>query len=75
MMEAAMAQEYMTRRQVAEYLTSHGLPIGKGQLEKLCWQGEGPPEEGVWGNRKIYKPDRVLEWALTRHLKSSGGAS
>jgi hypothetical protein len=68
----AMAQEFMTRRQVAAYLTEHGLPIGKGQLDKLCWRGEGPPCAGDWGNRKLYRPDVALDWALKR---LNGGAS
>ena len=67
-----MQQEFLTRRQLVEYLTNLGLPIGKGQLDKIIWRGEGPPAAGRWGNRDVFRPDVALDWALKR---LQGGAS
>jgi hypothetical protein len=61
-----MAQVFLTRRALVKYLNERGLPIGMGQLEKLCWRGEGPAEAGEWGNRKIYTPDEADDWLMKR---------
>ena len=67
-------QEFLTRRQLAEYLTSLGLPIGKGTIDKLCMRGEGPPAAGRWGNRDVYRPEQVRAWAM-RYLRPSPNAA
>ena len=61
-------REYMTRRQLAEFLTERGFPISKSTLDKLAMpsRGEGPPHVGFWGNRALYEPDKSLAWAKKR---------
>ena len=61
-------REYMTRRQLAEFLTERGFPISKSTLDKLAMpsRGEGPPAAGFWANRALYDPARALTWAKGR---------
>lgn len=59
-------QEFLTRRQLVEHLKSLGLPIGLAQVNKLAMRGEGPPPAGRWGNRDVYRPSEVRDWALQR---------
>jgi hypothetical protein len=61
-----LQQEFWTRRQLVEELNKRGLPIGKGQLDKLIWSGEGPPNAGRWGNRDVFQPKRAIAWAISR---------
>ena len=61
-----MQQEFWTRRQLVEELNKRGLPIGKGQLDKLIWSGEGPETAGRWGNRDVFQPERAIAWAISR---------
>jgi hypothetical protein len=69
-----MMQEFLTRRQLAEYLTNLGLPLGKSQLDKIIWRGEGPPAVGRWGNRDVYRPAEAYDWAM-RYLRPSPSAA
>lgn len=61
-------KEYLTRRELAAFLTEHGFPISKSTLDKLSMPAinEGPPAAGFWGNRALYDPDRALAWAKKR---------
>ncbi len=61
-------REYMTRRQLAEFLTERGFPISKSTLDKLAMpsRGEGPPPAGFWANRALYDPTKALAWAKGR---------
>jgi hypothetical protein len=61
-------ERYLTRGELAEYLTQHGLPISKSTLDKLAMpsRGEGPPHVGFWGNRVLYDPAKALAWAKRR---------
>jgi hypothetical protein len=66
-----MATEFITRPQVAKYLSSIGLPLGKSMLDKIIWRGEGPPAAGRWGKRDVFRPDEVREWAMKKYLRKS----
>jgi hypothetical protein len=61
-------REYLTRRQLAEFLTDRGYKTSKSTLDKLCMpsRGEGPPAAGFWGNRALYDPNKALAWAKNR---------
>jgi hypothetical protein len=61
-------REYLTRRQLADFLTNAGFPISESTLDKLCMpsRDEGPPAAGVWGNRALYHSDKALAWAKRR---------
>jgi hypothetical protein len=63
-------ERYLTRRQLAKFLSEHGFPIGKSTLDKLAMPSrggdEGPPAAGFWGNRALYDPDKALAWAKKR---------
>jgi hypothetical protein len=63
---------YMTRRQLAHFLSENGFPISKSTLDKLCMTscGEGPPAEGYWSNKALYSPDKALIWAKRRFRTS-----
>jgi len=58
----------MTRRELAEFLTSRGFPISKSTLDKLSMptRAEGPPHAGYWGCRVLYDPEQALSWARQR---------
>jgi hypothetical protein len=67
-----MHQEFLTRRQLVAFLNALGLPIGKGQLDKLIWRGDGPPAAGRWGNRDVFRPEAAREWAMS-HMRPLTG--
>jgi len=56
------------RTKLSEFLTSHGYPIGKGTIERICSpaQNKGPPIDAWWNGRALYDPDVVLQWAEAR---------
>jgi hypothetical protein len=61
-------REYLTRRQLVEFLAERGFPISESTLNKLAMPscGEGPPQAGVWGGKAFYAPTKALEWARAR---------
>jgi hypothetical protein len=62
---------YLTRRELAKFLTERGFPMSKSTLDKLAMpsRNEGPPHVGFWGNRALYDPERALAFLRTlRHL-------
>jgi hypothetical protein len=65
---------YLTRRELADYLTEHGFPISRSTLDKLAMPSRGgdsaPPAAGFWGNRALYDPDKALAWAKSRFRKN-----
>ena len=65
---------YLTRRELAEYLTEQGFPISRSTLDKLAMPSRGhdgsPPAAGFGGNRALYDPDKALAWAKSRFRKS-----
>jgi hypothetical protein len=66
--EPSMSKRYLTRRELAEFLSSEGYPISESTLEKLCMPSfdKGPPAAGFWGNRALYDPNKALAWAAQR---------
>jgi len=62
------AKNYLTRRQLVEFLTERGYPISFSTLSKLCMpsRDEGPPLVGRWGSRDFYDPAQALAWARSR---------
>jgi hypothetical protein len=64
----ASSDRYLTRRELAVFLTERGFPISKSTLDKLAMpsRDEGPPHAGFWGNRALYDPDKSLAWARKR---------
>lgn len=63
---------YLTRRELAEFLTEHGFPISYSTLLKMAMlsRNEGPPPVGYWGNRALYDRERAIAWAQ-RQFRSS----
>jgi hypothetical protein len=61
-------REYLTRTELAEFLSARGFPITKSTLDKLAMHSchEGPPRVGVWQGRAFYDPARALAWARAR---------
>jgi hypothetical protein len=61
---------YLTRREIAQFLTERGYPIGKSTIDKLSMpsrgSADGPPPAGFWGNKALYDPSKVLAWAKSR---------
>jgi hypothetical protein len=68
MSSVSVDPRYLTRRELAQFLTERGFPISKSTLDKLAMPacGEGPPHVGFWGNRALYDPDKSLAWARNR---------
>jgi hypothetical protein len=64
----SVAKDFLTRAELAEFLSSKGYPISVSTLAKLAMpsRGEGPPHAGFWGNRALYDPDKSLAWAQKR---------
>jgi hypothetical protein len=61
-------ERYMTRRELAAFLTERGFPITKSTLDKMAMPSrhDGPPCVGIWGNRVLYDPSKALSWAQRR---------
>jgi hypothetical protein len=53
---------------LADFLTSEGFPVSPSTMTKYCSPkvDTGPPKEGVWKGRALFKPSRALEWARSR---------
>jgi hypothetical protein len=60
---------YLSRHELAEFLTKRGFPIGKSTLDKLAMpsrgRNDGPPA-GFWSNTALYDPEKALAWAKAR---------
>jgi hypothetical protein len=65
---SASVDHYLTRCELAAFLTERGFPISKSTLDKLAMpsRGEGPPMSGAWGGRGFYDPAQALAWAQGR---------
>jgi len=59
---------YLTRGELAQYLTANGYPISKSTLDKLCAPArkEGPAPAKRWLGRPLYQPEAGLAWAESR---------
>lgn len=55
----------VSRKKSAQYLTDHGYEISHNTLQKLACVGGGPEYE-KWGNRCLYLPEKLIEWAESR---------
>lgn len=62
------SKQFLTRRESARFLRDNGFPMGDSTFEKLAMPSrmEGPPVAARWGNRCLYTPAGLLEWAQTR---------
>ena len=63
-------KRYLTRQESADWLTEQGLLITKNQLERLATTGGGPPY-AIVGNKALYEPDALLDWAEARLKRRS----
>jgi hypothetical protein len=63
-------KRYLTRPEVARFLTERGYPIGKSTIDRMSMpsrgRNDGPPAAGRWGKKALYDPNRVLAWAKAR---------
>ena len=68
---------FLTRRELADFLTSQGFKISKSTLDKMAMPSaaSGPPSEGRWGNRDLYQADRALAWARKRFKENRRAAN
>ncbi len=67
MSSVSVGQRYLTRRQLAEFLTEHGFPISKSTLDKLAMQRAARVRPmSVFGGVALYDPDKALAWAKKR---------
>jgi len=62
---APPTREFLTRPEIAEFLTQQGFPTPKGTLQKLASVGGGPPYR-IYGNKALYRPPEALAWARSR---------
>jgi hypothetical protein len=70
MSASSATDRYITRSEIPAFLGEHGYPISRSTIDKLSMPSrganDGPPSEGAWGNRHLYLPERVLDWARRR---------
>jgi hypothetical protein len=61
-------REYLTRRELVEYLGKNGYPISLHSLHRMCapLHDQGPPLAGVWGGKAFYDSALALAWARSR---------
>ena len=57
-----MPHHYMRRPEAAEFLADHGFPTTKNTLQKYATTGGGPVYR-IFGNRALYTPEDLLDWA------------
>jgi hypothetical protein len=50
--DTELMKQFMTRREVAAYLTERGLPTTYSTLTKLAHTGGGPDYQ-MWGNKAV----------------------
>lgn len=58
-------RKYLTRPEAAEYLNERGYPTTKGTLQKIASTGGGPAYR-IFGNKALYAPGELVEWAEAR---------
>lgn len=56
---------YLPRAAAAEFLASNGYPVAKNTLQKYATVGGGPKYRR-FGNRVLYKPKDLLDWAESK---------
>lgn len=72
-----MLRRYLTRHEAASYLSERGLLVTKNTLQKFATTGGGP-EYAIFGNRALYTPESLDNWAnakLTKPRKSTSEAA
>lgn len=69
-----MSKRYLTRQESASYLSQRGLPVSKNTLQKFATTGGGP-EYAIFGNRALYTPESLDQWAQARLTKSRKSTS
>ena len=55
-------ERWLSRREAAAYLTERGFKISHLTLQKMASVGGGPKYR-IWGNRAIYGPPDLDEYA------------
>lgn len=58
-------RQFLTRIEAAAFLTENGYPIGKGTLQKIASTGGGPRYR-IFGNKALYTPSDLIDWAESR---------
>lgn len=69
-------QDFMSRREAAEYLTARGLTVSHTTLQKWATTGGGPTYRR-FGRRAVYSPSDLDAWAeskLTAPMRSTSEA-
>lgn len=69
-----MNPQYFTRREAAEFLTNSGYPISWKTLQKLACTGGGPLYQ-IFGNRALYSPGQLIDWANSRTTEPKRSSS
>lgn len=57
-----MSKVKLTRREASQFLKERGYPVAWTTLQKLACIGGGP-EYQRFGNRTLYTPERLIDWA------------
>ena len=67
-MSTGSDEQYLTRRELAEFLTKHGFPISYSTCLNMAIPSpnDGPPAVGYWDNCCLYDPAKALAWAKRR---------
>lgn len=67
-------QTYLTRAEAATYLTERGLRVSKNTLQKWATVGGGP-QYRLFGNRALYTPEELIQWAEAKMTAPRGNTS
>jgi hypothetical protein len=63
-----MTKPYLRRNEAAAYVTEHYFPLSSKTLAKKACVGGGPTFQKV-GNRPIYRPEGLDDWAASELSK------
>lgn len=63
--DEALDARFLTRKEAAEFLARIGLPVTINGLHKYAHTGGGPPYR-MFGNRSVYLPSELKQWALSK---------
>lgn len=60
-----MQEKYLSRREASAFLVERGLPVSRSGLQKMAVFGGGP-EYQIFGNKAVYLPSKLIEWAMAK---------
>jgi hypothetical protein len=69
------SRRFFTRKEAAQRVRDHGIPLTDGTFENMCCRGAGPEPDSQWGRRILYTPEKIDGWIADRLRKSRDDAA